>query len=211
MIPDDACTSTRVEAHATEDAEIGDVVEVEPGVEAGPVDIEGVRVLHGELAYPEYPGLGPGLVAELGLDLIPDLRQVPVGGQLGGEQGEDLLVGEPQGELGALAVPQPEHLVTDRIPAARLPPDLGRVHGGKVELLPADGVYLLADYPLHLRPHPLTEGEHRVVARGELADVTGSHQQPVADCLGFGWVVAQRGDEGAGPSHGGATLGVGPN
>ena len=48
------------------------------GVQAGVVGVEGVGVLHVELAHPYQPGAGTGFVAELGLNLVQQLRQVAV-------------------------------------------------------------------------------------------------------------------------------------
>ncbi len=51
------------------------------------------------------PDLGARLVAELGLDLIPDLRELLVAAKLlAGDVGHDLLVGHGEAELGALAI-----------------------------------------------------------------------------------------------------------
>jgi len=58
---------------APEDAEIGLVVGAVLALESLGVKVEGVGVLHGELPHPQHSRLGPGLVAELGLDLVPDL------------------------------------------------------------------------------------------------------------------------------------------
>ncbi len=140
-----------LQAAAGEDPLVGPPLVLVAQVEAGPVHVEGVGVLHGELADPEQAGLGPGLVAELGLDLVPDLRQLPVAAQLGpGDGREDLLVRHAQAVVAALPVLEPEHVVAHHLPAARLLPDLGRVEGGEEELLAADGVHLLADDGLDL-------------------------------------------------------------
>ena len=92
-------------------------------VEARGIDVERVRVLHHELPHPQQAGLGPGLVAKLGLNLIPDLRKLLVAAQfLAGDLGHDLFVRHAQTQVGALAVFQPEHVVAhDRPAPARLP------------------------------------------------------------------------------------------
>ncbi len=106
------------------------------GVEAGFVDVEGVGVLHDELADAEEAGLGAGLVAELGLDLVPDLGELLVAAELvAGDGGHDLFVGHGEAELGAFAVLEAEHVVAHDGPAAGLFPDLARVEGGEEELL----------------------------------------------------------------------------
>ncbi len=81
-------------------------------VEARVVDVEGVGVLHHELAAAQQPRARPGLVAELGLDLIEPQRQVLVGRvEVLDEKGEHLLVGRGQQEVVALAVLEPEDVV----------------------------------------------------------------------------------------------------
>ena len=89
------------------------------------------------------PLFGSCLVPELGLELVPELRQLAVGRKLGCQGGEDLFVCDAEHHVRALAVLQPEHHVTMmRQPAAPFP-DLGRVHGRQQELLPPDRVHLL--------------------------------------------------------------------
>ena len=51
------------------------------------------------------PALGRRLVAQLGLELVPQLRQLAVGLKLGGEGGDDLLMGHAEGQLGTPAAP----------------------------------------------------------------------------------------------------------
>src|SRR5439155_1025676 len=76
------------------------------------------------------------LVALLGLDLVPDLRQVAVGADLArGEPRDDFLVRHPEAQVASVAVPQLEHL-RDALPAARLLPDVGRMDHGHRDLLP---------------------------------------------------------------------------
>ncbi len=101
---------------------------VELHVEAVGVDVEAVRVLHDELAHPQQAGLGSRLVAELGLQVEPDLGQLLVGGQLGGDLGKDLLVGHREQEVGPSAILELGEDALDVVPAAGLLPDLTRKH-----------------------------------------------------------------------------------
>ncbi len=123
------------------------------------LDVEGVGVLHHELAHPQQPGLGPRLVPELGLELVPDLGQLSVGAQLPGDPGEDLLVGHAEAQVGSVAVLEPEQLFADSVPAPGFLPDLRRVHGGQLELLPADAVHLIADDSFDLVSDSLSQWE----------------------------------------------------
>ena len=92
-------------------------------VEARLVDVEGVGVLHGELAHAEQAALGARLIAELGLDLVPDLRKLLVAAQLvARDGGHDLFVRHGEHELGALAVLEVEHVLShDGFAAGLLP------------------------------------------------------------------------------------------
>ena len=93
------------EAAAGKDVAVGLVVLVVAEVEAGVVEIEGVGILHQELTDAEQAGLGTGLVAEFGLDLVPDLGELLVAAELSaGNGGHDLFVGHGEAELSALAV-----------------------------------------------------------------------------------------------------------
>ena len=70
------------------------------------------------------------------------------------------------------------------------------MEGGQEHLLAADGVHLLADYPLDLEPGALPERQHRVRPGGELTDEPGPHQQAVADRLGISRGFSECGDMG---------------
>lgn len=89
--------------------------------------------------------MGRGVIAELGLDLIPDLRKLFVAAQLvARDGGHDLLVRHGEAQLRALAVLEVEEILAHAGPAAGLLPELARVQRGKQELL-ADLVHLFAD------------------------------------------------------------------
>ena len=78
---------------AREDAPVDGLVLGVAGVQARLVDVERVGVLHQELAHTQQARLGARLVAKLGLDLVPDLRELFVAAQLVcGDLGHDLLV-----------------------------------------------------------------------------------------------------------------------
>ena len=94
-----------VQAAALEDAAVGrvhDLVGLGQGVV---VQVEGVGVLHQELARPHDPEARADLVAELGLDLVEVDRELLVAAQLVARQvGDDLLVGRAEAELPLVAV-----------------------------------------------------------------------------------------------------------
>ena len=47
-------------------------------IQARFIQIEGVAILHDELAHPQQARPGPRFIAELGLNLVPDLGQLLV-------------------------------------------------------------------------------------------------------------------------------------
>ena len=190
------------DAAAVEDPAVRLVWALIGAIQRRRVGIEGVGVLHEELPRAQHPRARARLVPLLGLDLVPDLRQVAVGADLaGGEPGDDLLVGHAEAHVAAVAVLEPEHLRADRVPAAGLLPDLGGMEHRHGDLLPADPVHLLADDGVDLVEHALAHGEVDVDAGGELADQPGAHHEPVAHRLRVGGIVPERGDEGALPAH----------
>ena len=165
-------------------------------VQARLVPVEAVGVLHGELARTQDAALGPRLVPQLGLDLVPDLRQVPVGADVvRREPGHGLLVRHGKAHVPLAAVLQPEHLVADGVPAAGLLPDLGRVQHRHGHFLAADGVHLLADDLVDLVHHPLAQGKVDVQPGRKLAHVARPHHELVRDRLGVGRDLLQGRDE----------------
>ena len=108
-----------VEAEALEDLLVGLAVQGVGLGEALVLGVEGVRVLHQELAAAQDAGPRAGLVAVLRLDLVEDDRQVLVGGRLVlHQEGEDLLVGRAEEVVAALAVLEAEQLGAVLLPAA---------------------------------------------------------------------------------------------
>ncbi len=161
-------------------------------LEAGVVEIEAVGVLHHELAAAQQTGSRTGLVAILGLDLVDRQRQVLVRpADVLHEQGEHLLVGRREEEVGALAVLQTEQVV------AVLGPPTGRLvrfagqQGGEVDFLEPGGVHLLADDPFDVAVHDPAERQPGEPTGGRPADVARPHQQAMAGDLGVSGVISQ--------------------
>jgi hypothetical protein len=142
-----------VELHPApaENPDVGFVVELVAVVQPGRVQVQSVGVLHQEFPGAQDPALGAGFVPQLGLDLIPDLGEVPVGPDLPrGQPGDDLFVGHPQNHVPLVPVFEAEHLLPDVIPPSGLLPDFGGVENGHGDLLPADGVHFFPDDAVHL-------------------------------------------------------------
>ncbi len=192
-----------LEAAALEDANVGFVVLVVADVEACLVDVEGVGVLHDELPDAKEAGLGARLVAELGLNLVPDLGELLVAAKLlAGDVGDDLFVGHGEAEFGAFAVFEAEHVLAHAGPAAAGLPELLRIEGGEQELL-TDAVHLFAHDGDDLVDGAVAEEEVAVDSGAELADVTGAEEELVAGDFGVCGGFAEGGDEELGPAvHG---------
>ena len=190
------------QAAAVEDPVVGLDVELVAAVEPLGVAVEAVGVLHRELARAQHAGARPRLVALLGLHVVQDHRQLPVGADLAGDvEGEVLLVGHRQRQLGLLAVLELEQLVD--LVAAGPPPELRRLEHRHQHLLAADRVDLLADDLLDPLHHPVAGRQERPQPGAELADQAGPDHQPVGERLGVGGVLAKGGQEVAGePAHG---------
>src|SRR5215831_1632310 len=111
-----------VQTAAVKDAAVRLPVLLVRDIEPRGMEIEGIRVLHDELPHPKKSAFRTGLVAELGLNLIPDLRQLLVAAQLVRDRSHDFLVSHGQAEVAASAVAQPEQIIAHGGPASGLLP-----------------------------------------------------------------------------------------
>ena len=100
------------------------------------VTVEGVGVLHHELAHAEQTASWARLVAILGLEVVPGLRQLPVALQLTRMEGERLLMGQREHEPPPRAILDVKDL-GDLVAAGGLP-ELDRGEHGREPLLRAD-------------------------------------------------------------------------
>ena len=118
----------RFEPHARERAQIGDehlVVGVPRRLRG---QVEGIGVLHQELAAAHDAEAGPHLVAELPLDVIEIARQVAIGLHAVAEDLRDqLLVGRPVEHLPAVPILEAQHLRAVGVVALALLPEVGRL------------------------------------------------------------------------------------
>ncbi len=116
-------------------------------------DVEGVRVLHHELAATQHPGSRPGFVPVLGLDLEEHQREVFVRAVLAfDQQREKLFVGGGQEVAGSAPVLQAEQVVPVVLPATALLEDLSRDKGREEDLLRSHCEHFFADDTFHV-PH----------------------------------------------------------
>ena len=171
-------------------------------LQPGLVGVEGVAVLHGELAHPQQAGARPRVVAPFRLQVVEELRQLPVRLDLPAhEVGDHLLVGHGEDHVPVRAVAEAAHLRVDVVPAAGLLPDVGRVHDRHGDLLPADGVDLLADDRLDLVEGAARQRQVAEDPARQLPDEAGPQQQHVAGDFGVGRGLAQRLAELGAHSH----------
>ena len=165
------------------------------GVEAGVVDVEGVGVLHDELADAQQAGLGAGLVAELGLDLVPDLRELLVAAELvARDGGHDLFVGHGEAELGAFAVLEAEHVVAHDGQRPDSSQSSRGFRAGRKNSWPILSISSRT-MAMILLSAALAEREVAVDAGAELADVAGAEQELVAGDFGVGGGFTEGGDK----------------
>ena len=182
-----------VEPDPAEDPLVGPPVVLVLLVQPRLVPVERVGVLHRELADPDQSAAGARLVTPLGLDVIDDHRQLAVGADLLPRQvGHDLLVGHRQHHVAVAAVLEPGQLRPHGVVSARLPPDVGRMDDRHQQLLPADGVHLLADDLLDLAHDPPAQRQQAVDARAQRSHQRGAQHQTVAGQLDVARRLAQR-------------------
>ena len=188
-----------LQAQALKDALIGGAVRHVRLVQALIVNVEGVGVLHDELAAAQQARAGARLIAVLGLNLVQVDRQVLVGGvQVLHQQGEHFLVGGRQQHVCTLTVLEAEEVIAVLVPAVSCLVGLAGQQCGEVNFLRADGVHLFADDVLDLAQYLQAQGQPGVHAGGRAADVTGADQQLVAGDLGVYGVLAQSAHEEVG-------------
>ena len=134
-----------LQSAAVEDAAVGVVVFLVRDIEPRGVDIKGVCVFHDELTHSQQSRLGTRLVAKLGLNLIPDLRQLLITAELfARDVGHDFFMRHAQTKVSALAIFEPKHVVAHGCPTPARFPNFAWIQRRQVELL-SDRVHLLAD------------------------------------------------------------------
>ena len=188
-----------LQAQALENALVGGTVRHVRLVQALIVNVEGVGVLHDELAATQQTRAGARLIAVLGLNLVQVNRQVLVGGvQVLDQQGEHFLVGGCQQHVCTLAVLEAEEVIAVLVPAVGCFVGLAGQQCGEVNFLRTNGVHLFADDVLDLAQYLQAQGQPGVHAGGCAADVTGADQQLVAGDLSVYGVLAQSAHEEVG-------------
>ena len=184
------------QAQTLEDALVGVTLGLVGSVQALIVDVEGVGILHDELAAADQTGARASLVTVLRLNLVQRDRKVLVRGvHILHQQGEHFLVRGGQQVVAALTVVELEQRRAVLFPAVRRLVGFGGDQAREVHLLSTHRVHLLADDVLDLAQGAQAEGQPRVDAGGGAADVAGTHQKLVRVDLGVGRVFTQGSQE----------------
>ena len=165
--------------------------------------MERVGVLHQEFSRAHDAEAGPDFVAHLVLYLIQIQRQLFIAADfVAHDVGDDFFVRRAQAKVALLAVADAQQFRAVLIPAARLLPQLGRLHHGHGQLQRPGRIHLLAHHALDFAQHSQPQGQPGVQARTEPADHPRAQHQAMADdlCVRRGFPV--RGQQELGAAHG---------
>jgi hypothetical protein len=177
----------RLQAHATEGAQVGDEHLVVGMAGGGLVHVEGIGVLHQELAPAHHAEAGALLVPELPLDVVEVLGQVLVAAHVRAEDlGDHLLVGRAIEQLALVPVGDAQHLRAIGVVPSGLPPQVGQLQRGHEH---GDGPcprHLLVHNLLDLLEHAVAQRQPGIDAGRLLADHAGPEHVAVRDDLGLG-------------------------
>jgi hypothetical protein len=192
-----------LQAHAGEGLEIGHEHLVVGMLAGFPRQVEGIGILHQELAAAHHAEARAHLVAELPLDVIEVARQVLVGlHPLPEDVGDHLLVGGSEQHVAVMPVLDAQHLLAIGVVAAGLAPEvrgLDRRHQHFDRPCP---VLLLAHDLLDLAQHAVADRQPGIAARRLLPNHAAAQHELVGDDLRFLGIVAQNGHEILGKAHG---------
>ena len=149
--------------------------------------VEGIGILHDELARAHHAETRTDFVAELGLDLVEVQRQLAVALHFAPRDvGDDLLMRGAEAEQVVVPVLDLQHLRAEHIPASGFLPQFGGLHGGHQQLDTAAPVHLFAHDRFDFAQYAQAQGHPGVQAAGEFADVARAQHQAVAGQFGFG-------------------------
>ncbi len=166
---------TVLQAETVKDALVGSAHGLVADLGGVAVLVEGIGVLHDELAATHQAKAGAALVAELGLDLVEVLGQLLVAFELlARDVGHHLFAGGLDDEVTRVAVLDAQQLGTHLVETAGLLPQLGRLHHGHRHFDGASAVHLFAHDRLDLADHAQAHRHVVVDAGAELFDHAGA-------------------------------------
>ena len=164
-------------------------------IESRRIDVKRVRVFHDELAHAQQSRLRTRFVAELRLNLIPNLRQLLVAAQfLARDVGHDLFVGHAETEIRAFAILEAKHVLAHHAPAPACLPNLSRIQCRQIKFL-ADLVHFFADDAHDLLGRAIAQEEEGIDSGAELTNVSGADEEFVACDFGVCGSLAESRDE----------------
>ena len=152
------------EAKAGEGAQIGGEHLVVGAACARLVEVEGIGVLHQELARTHHAEPRPHLVAELPLDVVEIERQVLVRANGSAEDfGDHLLVGRSVQHVAVVPIADAQHLLAVVVISPGFAPEIGRLDRRHEHLNRAGPVLLLAHDGADLVQDPDAERQHEAM------------------------------------------------
>ncbi len=144
----------RLEPHTRERAQIGDKHLVVGPARGRLIEVEGISVLHQELAPAHDAEARTLLVPELPLDVIENLGQVAIRANIGPKNLRDhVLIGRPVEQLALMPILDAQHFRAIGIVAPAFPPEVGELQRRHQKLDRAGAVLLLAHDLLNLLEH----------------------------------------------------------
>ena len=155
--------------------------------------VEGVTILHDELAAAHEAEARAHLIAELILDLIQVDGELLVALELVfDEVGNGLLMGGSENELVVMAIGEAHELGSVDAIATGIPPHLGIDHDGHEQLLGAGGVHLVAYDVFDLAQRAPGKRKVAIQTSGLLANHARAKHQAMAGELGLSRILLQR-------------------
>ena len=196
------------QAKAGERAQIGGEHLVIGVARARLVEVEGIGVLHQELARTHHAEPRPNLVAELPLDVVEVERQVLVRANGSAEDfGDHLLVGRSVQHVAVVPVADAQHLLAVVVVAPGFAPEIGRLDRRHQHLDRAGPVLLLAHDGADLVQDPDAERQPGVAARRLLSDHAGAQHEAMRDDLRLFWRLLEDRQEITGKTHAAGSAG----
>ena len=167
------------------------------------VFVEGVGVLHGELAPTHQAKARTALVAELGLNLVQVLGQLLVAFELlARDVGDDFFAGGLNHEIAPMAVLDAQQLGAHLVKAAGFLPQLSGLHHRHGHFNGTSAVHFFAHDGFDLAHHAQPHGHIAIDPGAQLFDHAGARHQLVADDLGVRGGFFQGRDKKLGGFHG---------
>src|SRR5262249_24442948 len=160
------------------------------------VEIEGIGILHQELATAHDAEARANFVAELPLYVIEHPRQLTITlHSIAKDICDELLIRRTVDHLALVAIDDAQHFLAINIVAARLLPEFCGLDRGHKYFLTSRAILLLANDVLDALQHTQAQRQPRIYAGACLADHAGPQHQTVRDNLSLGLILLHRGQE----------------